>query len=139
MFIRTGLFNPNEAHISVSASHVLIYPSDDTRDFLYLAHYLLEQLWQDGYRYAKAGITLSDFHTHNPYQEDLFDDRDIDKLAKSQQLMQTLDKINKQFGSHTLTFASEGIKQGTNKTWQMHRDMLFPCYTTDIRQIPKVF
>lgn len=134
VFIRTGQFNSNKKQRSVSQSMVLVHPNDDTREFIKLAINLVDYLWLDGYRYAKAGIMLTDFYSYDNYQTDLFDKRETLDTQKSQRLMQTLDLINKQFGSHTLKFASEGCK----KEWQMSRDRLSPCYTTDIHQLPKV-
>ncbi len=134
VFIRTGQFNPNEKQRSVSLTRELLYPSDDTRAFLQAAMLLVDRLWLDGFRYAKAGVMLTDFYEHHPYQTDLFDERDSHDMQKSQKLMQTLDAINQQFGSHTLKFASEGTK----KTWQMSRELLSPCYTTNVNQLPKV-
>lgn len=134
MFIRTGQFNPNEKQRSVSLTSELIHPSDDSRIFIKLAINVVDTLWLDGYRYAKAGVMLTDFYRHQPYQDDLFDERNKLDIEKSQKLMQALDSLNRQFGSHTLKFASEGTK----KTWQMSRDMLSLCYTTNIKQLPKV-
>ena len=99
-----------------------------------MATLLVDKLWLDGYRYAKAGVMLTDFYNHKPYQDDLFENRAAYDIEKSHRLMQALDTINRQFGAHTLKFASEG----TTKTWQMSRDMLSPCYTTNVKQLPKV-
>ena len=46
-------------------------PSDDTRDLIQLSMRLLEQLWRDGYDYAKAGVVLSDFYDIGTYQAEL--------------------------------------------------------------------
>lgn len=134
VFIRTGQFNHNGKQRSVSLSSELIHPSDDSRLFIKMATLLVDKLWLDGYRYAKAGVMLTDFYSHKPYQDDLFENRAAYDIEKSHRLMQALDTINRQFGAHTLKFASEG----TTKTWQMSRDMLSPCYTTNVKQLPKV-
>ncbi len=52
-----------------------------------------------------------------------------------------MDELNEKYGQNnnqqTAVFiASEGIK--ANQSWQMSRDMLSPCYTTNINQLPKV-
>ncbi len=53
--------------------------------------------------------------------------------ANSEALMSLMDKLNQQ-GRGTLFFAGQGIQQ----SWQMKREMLSPCYTTRLTDIPTV-
>ncbi|UZK04776.1 translesion error-prone DNA polymerase V subunit UmuC [Venatoribacter cucullus] len=129
--IRTGLFNPNDPRYSNSASLRLDYPTDDTRVLLQAAGRLLQTIWKDGYRYAKAGITLTDFYDRGVVQPDLFTQHVIN--PNSTRLMQVVDRINQQQRGRVF-FAS----QGTGKAWAMNRNHLSPSYTTDWRQLPGV-
>ncbi len=131
VFIRTSPFKDNEPQYSNSASGELLIPSCDTRDFIELASHLLKRIWKDGFRYAKAGIMLSDFYDPGMFQPGLFDD--VSTRSNSQQLMSVLDTIN-QSGAGKVFFAG----QGTKKDWSMKREHLSPAYTTRWDQLPRV-
>lgn len=131
VFIRTSPFKDNEPQYSNSASGELLIPSCDTRDFIELANHLLKRIWKDGFRYAKAGVMLSDFYDPGMFQPGLFDD--VSTRSNSQQLMSVLDTIN-QSGAGTVFFAG----QGTKKDWSMKREHLSPAYTTRWDQLPRV-
>ena len=132
VFIRTSPFKDNEPQYSNSASGELLIPSSDTRDFIELANHLLKRIWKDGFRYAKAGVMLSDFYDPGMFQPGLFDDVSI--RSNSQQLMSVLDTIN-QSGAGKVFFAG----QGTKKDWSMKREHLSPAYTTRWDQLPRVW
>ena len=131
VFIRTSPFKDNEPQYSNSASGELLIPSCDTRDFIELASHLLKRIWKDGFRYAKAGVMLSDFYDPGMFQPGLFDD--VSTRSNSQQLMSVLDSIN-QSGAGKVFFAG----QGTKKDWSMKREHLSPAYTTRWDQLPRV-
>lgn len=131
VFIRTSPFKDNEPQYSNSASGELLIPSCDTRDFIELTNHLLKRIWKDGFRYAKAGVMLSDFYDPGMFQPGLFDD--VSTRANSQQLMSVLDTIN-QSGAGKVFFAG----QGTKKDWSMKREHLSPAYTTRWDQLPRV-
>ena len=132
VFIRTSPFKDNEPQYSNSASGELLIPSCDTRDFIELANHLLKRIWKDGFRYAKAGVMLSDFYDPGMFQPGLFDD--VSTRSNSQQLMSVLDTIN-QSGAGKVFFAG----QGTKKDWSMKREHLSPAYTTRWDQLPRVW
>jgi DNA polymerase V len=98
--------------------------TSDTTKLITAALIGLEALWRPGYRYKRAGVMLLDLHPAHRVQESLFDKRDdVRRMA----LMRALDKLNARYGRDTLTFAAAGCRQ----PWQMQRDRLSPCYTTD--------
>ena len=131
IYIRTGLFNLSDPRYSNSASLRLDYPTDDTRLLLQAGGRLLQTIWKDGYRYAKAGITLSDFYDRGVAQPDLFNQQVMN--PNSARLMQVVDRINQQQRGKAF-FAS----QGAGKAWAMNRNHLSPGYTTDWKQLPRV-
>jgi DNA polymerase V len=49
-------------------------------------------------------------------------------------LMDAVDKITAAYGRHVLTLAKSYTKDG----WQMKREFLSPCVTTDIEKVPAV-
>jgi DNA polymerase V len=123
VFIRTSAYQKNSRQYSNALSAELNRPSDDTRDLIQLAMRLLDQLWRDGYDYAKAGVVLSDFYDIGTYQAGLFDKPST--YHNSRQLMQVMDRINHS-GRAKVFFARQGIE----KSWTMKREHLSPAYTT---------
>lgn len=133
VFLRTSPFSDQQQdpYYANSRSAELNYPSDDTRDFLYVASKLLDSIWKDGFRYAKAGVMLSDFYAHGVYQQDLFATNDT--VRGNSALMGLMDQINEQI-PNSLYFASKGTKQA----WGMKREMLSPAFTTSWNGLPRV-
>ena len=130
VFLRTSPFSDKDAPYSASKSVELDMPSSDTRIFLIHAMKLLDGLWLDGYRYAKAGVMLADFYDPGVYQPGLFDEPMVQKET-DQKLMQLMDTLNSKHNK-TLWFASQGTKQ----EWGMKRELLSPAYTTNWRELP---
>ena len=130
VFLRTSPFSDKDAPYSASKSLELDSPSSDTRVFLASAMRLLDSLWVNGYRYAKAGVMLADFYDPGVYQPGLFDEPLVVKES-DQKLMQLMDTLNSKH-SKTLWFASQGTKQ----EWGMKRELLSPAYTTNWRELP---
>ena len=133
VFLRTSPFSDHikDPYYANSISTSLNQPSADTRDFMSLASKLLDKIWRDGYRYAKAGVMLSDFYDDGVYQGSLFEPAPPSYHNKT--LMSTIDKLNSS-GKGKIWFASQGIKQD----WSMKRGMLSPRYTTHWQELPKV-
>lgn len=130
VFLRTSPFSDKDAPYRASKSVELDKPTSDTRIFLTKAMHLLDGLWLDGYRYAKAGVMLSDFYDPGVYQLGLFDAPLVRKGA-DQKLMQLLDNLNAKYNK-SIWFASQGTKQD----WSMKRELLSPAYTTNWQDLP---
>ena len=130
-FIRSNRFNTRVRQIYASRSFELIHPTDDTRIIIKNANRILDQIFANGYQYAKAGILLSDFTESYGYQISLFDKkRDEKNTAK---LMQTIDYIN------LMEIAKVGFgNQGYQNTWRMKREIKSKRYTTKIEEIPVI-
>ncbi|MDK1091023.1 DUF4113 domain-containing protein, partial [Cronobacter sakazakii] len=103
----------------------------DTRDIIGAATRCLDAIWRDRHRYQNAGVMLGDFFSQGVAQLNLFDENA--PRANSEELMSRMDKLNQQ-GRGTLYFAGQGIQQA----WQMKREMLSPCYTTRLDDVPTV-
>lgn len=133
VFIRTSPFcdRQRDPYYANSITTTLTHPSGDTRDFLSIANKLLDVIWKDGYRYAKAGVMLSDFYDEGVHQVDLFEPPP--QTEQSRVLMSLIDNINAS-GCSKVWFASQGI----NQEWRMKRAMLSPQYTTRWADIPIV-
>jgi len=132
VFLRTSPFSDKDAPYNASKSIELDKPSSDTRIFLNKAMQLLDGLWVNGYRYAKAGVMLADFYDPGVYQPGLFDEPLVQRKS-DQKLMQLMDNLNTKHAK-TIWFASQGTKQD----WSMKRELLSPAYTTNWCELPIV-
>lgn len=102
----------------------LEYPTSDSRIIVSKAIEGLNKIYKPGYQYKKAGVIITEIVPEDKKPLDLFGQKDSDK---STDLMSAVDKINHDFGSHTVRFA---IEKGDTK-WLMHRKLLSRNYTTD--------
>ncbi len=128
-FIRSNRFNTRIRQIYAAKSFELAHPTDDTRIIIKNANRILDQIFADGYQYAKAGILLSDFTNKYGYQMSLFDKKRDEKMAS--RLMETVDYIN------LMEIAKIGFgNQGYRNTWRMKREIKSNRYTTKIEEIP---
>ena len=128
-FIRSNRFNTRVRQIYAARSFELVHPTDDTRIIIKNANRILDQIFSDGYQYAKAGVLLSDFTDKYGYQMSLFDKKRDEKMAS--RLMKTVDYIN------LMEIAKIGFgNQGYRNTWRMKREIKSKRYTTKIEEIP---
>ncbi len=128
-FIRSNRFNTRVRQIYAARSFELVHPTDDTRIIIKNANRILDQIFADGYQYAKAGVLLSDFTDKYGYQMSLFDKKRDEKMAS--RLMKTVDYIN------LMEIAKIGFgNQGYRNTWRMKREIKSKRYTTKIEEIP---
>ena len=147
VFAKNSPFSKTESYASISGQCQFITPTADTRVMVAAARQILTQIFKEDIRYAKAGVMLFDICQHYEVQPDLFAENSSDNQGsnhcakKSAEVLAVMDKLNKKYGQNsnqqsTVFIASEGIKN--KQSWQMSRNMLSPCYTTNINQLPKV-
>ena len=90
----------------------------------------LNMIYQPGYNYQKAGIMVLDLVPASRLQLSLFDK---ENRQRDDQLMKTLDKVNKEFGKDMVRYAVQDY--GTR--WKLRQENLSPSYTTRLNEIPK--
>jgi len=128
VFLQTSRFE--EEPIYSAATAQLPYPTDDTRIIVQSAVTTVKKLFQPGNPYQKSGVGLIEIIDKNGLQLDLLSA----PPAESEQLMKTMDRINKKYGTGTITTAAEGI----NKRWKMRTEYRSPSYTTSWKELPTV-
>ncbi|WP_047238147.1 Y-family DNA polymerase [Chromobacterium subtsugae] len=101
----------------------LVQASDDTIEITRAALAGLRAIYRRGYLYHKAGIVLMEISPRGVVQSDLFA---APPDPRRQNLMKTMDAINRQFGRGTLHLASEQITH----TWEMKQNLRSPRYST---------
>ncbi len=126
--IRTGMFNPDEAHHAQGALVELPYPTCDTLLMTRLATDAVGRIFRPGFRYSKAEVLLMDLRQPGDFSEDLFA---LKQSVACDRLMQVMDDINGRWGRGTMRAASVPA----SPDWGMRREMMSQSYTTRIDQL----
>lgn len=117
--------------VTLSRTVALTPPSDSTIDLIRAALRGLEEIYEDGHRFGKAGVTLTDLSPADQQATDLFVRPDYDKRER---LDETLDYLNESFGVDTVRYAA--TTNGTSwRPRSLHRS---PRYTTHWDELPVV-
>lgn len=130
VFIHTNPFKESDPQYQKSIVVPLVKPTDDTMKLVSAALSGLKAIYRPGYRYKKSGVLLMGLHPKAIEQATLFEDPA--EQAKSVQLMQVMDAINRKMGKGSLTVAASGIQ----KSWSMRREQKSPNYTTEWDELP---
>jgi DNA polymerase V len=132
VYIRTNPHKEGEPQYSRGIALALPRPTDDTLRLVEAALQGLRQIYREGYRYQKAGVSLADLGPTGVGQGELFGAQAMPE--GSSRLMATLDEINLRMGQGTLRLASEGAQQD----WKMKRGNMSPAYTTSWEELKRV-
>lgn len=130
--IRTGMFNPDEAHFAKGVLVELPYPTNDTLLLTRAATEAVEQVYQAGYRYSKAEVLLLDLRQPGEFTDDLFA---ATQPVASNRLMAVMDSVNQRYGRGTLRSATVP----SNPDWGMRRELMSQSFTTRIDQLWRVY
>ena len=103
-----------------------------TPDLVNAARIALPRIYRYGYGYKVVMITLLDLQPAQ-FQGYLWIDPMED--IKKKHLMEAVDSITSAYGRRSITLGKSYIKDG----WQMKREFLSPCVTTDFDKIPSVY
>jgi len=104
-----------------------------------VANGLLSKIYRPNYKYRKVMIGLTGLDFDEDPQLDLFNTAQ-NRGKELEPLMQAFDSINDRYGRGTIKLGCGVRKTTDEKTalpWESRREFLSPCYTTNIRDIPK--
>ena len=130
VFILTDRHKENSPQYYENRIQKLSVLTDSTLELTARATELLRSIYRKGYGYKRAGVLLSDLHSTEGLQCDLFDATD---RRKHDRLMSAMDRLNAVYGRHKIMTAAEGPDP-----FKMNRNHLSRRYTTDWNQIIKV-
>lgn len=131
VFIRTNTFVASQPQYSRLAAMRLPNPTDDTIAITKAAISILQKIFKAGYAYRKAGVVMTELVPAESQQLQLFSA--VEKVSKSQKLMQVLDATNATMGHKTLYLAAEGHN---DESWRAKAKLRTPNYTTSWDSLP---
>lgn len=103
--------------------------TQDTHNIIEAAVKSLDAIWHPGFRYAKAGIMLSELRPNGAAQLNLFDDEA--PRAGSEALMSLMDSMNRS-ARYSIGFADKGI----DPDWKMKWELLSKAWATNWKDLP---
>ncbi|MFZ4544641.1 MAG: Y-family DNA polymerase [Saprospiraceae bacterium] len=107
-----------------SSEMMLSIPTSNTNQLIDKSQELLDNIFEKGTNYKKAGVLVQDLCEDTYLQGNLFESHAY--YEQSSRLMSAMDEINKRYGKNTLYFSSCGAEQ----TWSRQEQFRSPCYTT---------
>ena len=129
VFIRTSGFRKNDRQYKAFVSQELLDYSDNTGEFIKAAISLLRKAYKRGFKYAKAGVFVTDIlstSAHVPLS--LFGT--LDK-SKKNILGRLVDKINDHYKTDTVFYAACGVA----KDWKGKSGQKSKKFTTSWREL----
>jgi DNA polymerase V len=122
VYIRTNRFN--EDRFTGERTVRLTPKTDTTPELLHAALAALEQVYEAGRRYVKAGVMLTDLSSAAALPFRLWDN---EAHERERRLVQAIDEVNARFGYDTVSY---GLRE-KNAAWEMRQDVRSARYTTD--------
>ena len=132
IFLQTNRFR-KERQYNSGIMLGLNSPSCDTSIIIKLALRAIDQIYQLGYSYHKAGIMMLDLIPSEIHQQDLFQNTNY---SLSDQRMGVIDFLNNKYGSGIITHGK--IRQKDKSRWKSKSFYLSPRYTTQWDELPQV-
>lgn len=123
VFVTTNPFAKNEKQYFNSITITLPVADSDSRVIIKNALMGLSKIYQDGFKYKKAGVIVSGIIPEDEYQLALFSPMPDDKSKK---VMQVLDSINHSNGQNKLKLAAQGF----DRTWRLKSEKMSQRFTT---------
>jgi DNA polymerase V len=128
VWVNTGRHDARQPYYHPVVHWVFDPPIDDPQLIAATASSLVASIYQDGLRYAKAGVSLSKIQPSAYQQAHLFHVPSTDD-----RLATVIDKINSRYGRHTVKPARQ-----IGGLWRMNQQFRSPNYLTCWSDIPHV-
>ncbi len=135
VFIHTSFFE-TKAPYQAGATRMFPSATSDTRRMQAAARTIVDSIYRDGFRYARAGVLLFELCPENRGRANLLDMDDCHAAdPRAPGLMKSLDAINRKYGRRTLRFGNEGSEDAL---WVMKQEHRSPRLTTVWGELARV-
>ena len=132
VFLMTNRFNINQGQHCPSVSLEFDTATNDSLEIISQANRALKLIYDANKKYKKAGVVVHKIIKKEYSQISLFDNIDRKKRTK---LMDSIDAINSSMGKNKIRVGLQGYEQ----LWSTERAKLSPCYTTQFKDILKIY
>ncbi len=128
VFIETNSFRTDLQQYFRSIDRPLPVATNSSNELIGYALKSLDIIFSNGFEFLKAGVIAKDIVPANTIQQGMFDTND---RPRNEQLMATLDKVNKTFGRDLVRFAVQGYE----KKWKLRCAHVSQRYTTNLNEL----
>ncbi|UMB54021.1 Y-family DNA polymerase [Lutibacter sp. A64] len=128
VFLRTSSYTEIKRNVGMVVH--LPYATNSSITICNFAIKGLQQLYEKGYNYKKAGVNVMGIRPEKVHQFSLF----LDEAPKHKVLMKVMDRINLKYRTPKIKIANQNL----DKTWKMKQEHLSPRYTTVIDEIIEI-
>ncbi len=130
VYLSKDRFKAKGEKYSFYRMQTLSFPSNTAFSICDIAVKILNELYEEGSTYKKAGVIVTEIIPAHQKQFHLFEDEN----PKFQKLMETIDAYHKKLGERKIRFGSQDLQ----RTWKMKQQHLSKKYTTNIEEIIEV-
>ena len=130
LFLRKDKYKDDGERYNFYRMATLPFPSNTSFSISNLALKMLEELYQEGASYKKAGVIVTEIIPSNQRQFHLFDDEN----PKFQKLMEVIDAQHAKIGERKIRLGNQDLQ----RTWKMKQHHLSNKYTTEFKEILEV-
>jgi DNA polymerase V len=127
VFLQTNYFRKDQPQYSRNCIITTDFPTNSTIELNHYAQIGLKAIFKEGYHYKKAGVVVMGLTPNSETQLSLFNSSN----PKHQPLMSVIDKMNTNFGTNKVRFATQSL----GRQWKMKQEKLSKCYTTKVDEI----
>jgi DNA polymerase V len=131
VFVHTDPFDTKGPQLNKNRTITLPVATNNNHELIKYSLYCLNEIFEPGYKYKKAGVIVDGLEHEISCQKDLFDLVDRDKLKG---LYQAIDWLNKEHGRDKVKVAV----QGSGDEWKLRQEKLSGKYTTNWDDIIQV-
>ena len=133
VYTRTSPFAPG--FCSQAASCRLDLPSNDTAVLLAAALPMVDRIYRPHRPLAKAGVLMQHLQSNRTLQTHILAPISEQEQQRREQLMKTIDGLNRRYGRGTVQWAACGLQP----SWMMRRNQLSRAATTRLADLPVVY
>jgi DNA polymerase V len=134
VFLATNRFKPGYA--KTFTAHVFSHPTCHSGQIVTAANALVATVYNKNAHCHRAGVILTSLRSAaNMQQQNFLDQAERDAQSIKNAQMHSIDQINKRYGKNTIHIASQDL----SKTWQPQSKNRSPHYTTNWRDLPKLY
>lgn len=130
LFIRKNKFKTNNTRYNFYKQETLSYASNSSITISNIAIKMLDEIFEEGEIYKKAGVIVTQIIPQNRKQLNLFEEEN----PKHQKIMKVIDDFYQKTGERKIRLGNQDLQ----RTWKMKQNHLSRQYTTDFKQIIEV-
>ena len=127
VFLQTNYFRKDQPQYSRNCIITTDFPTNSTIELNHYAQIGLKAIFKEEYHYKKAGVVVMGLTPNSETQLSLFNSSN----PKHQPLMSVIDKMNTNFGTNKVRFATQSL----GRQWKMKQEKLSKCYTTKVDEV----